>query len=366
MSLSPPNERVNGARNFNLYWCYQCHRTVRIASDDSSNPICPRCFGQFLYEIDMARRQPVFEFTAFDPSPEARILEALALLLDPPSRSRNAGVESGVDRAPTLAQTRANGRGRHLHGDLEEAENRNWFLPRRRNIFFAEDRDLDEHRNRRWFRRRRNRNSLFGEDGDDDWGPETGILARPRTWIIFHPAGPTPAGPDQPRERVIPRGVDPRNYFIGPGFQELIEELTQNDRPGPPPAPDSVINSIPTITISPTHLQTDSECPVCKEEFKPGMEARELPCNHIYHSDCIVPWLRLHNSCPVCRHELVVPCEIQVNQSDESHDESGREQRCWRLRQLMNLWPFRSRYQPLHGEPTTSRRRAESGRCIIL
>lgn len=325
MSLSrpppPPGVEPTNANNSNfpLYWCYHCHRTVRISisSENPSEIICPRCFGQFLYEIDTARPFFVVDFTQFDPSPEARILEALSLVLDPLIDNRSSDNNDLAGAVVGLTQSNYRRGGRH------------W--PWRRNRVMV--------------------------DSDDHWGPESGILARPRSrWIVLGP-GSLPVGrrnlPTEEGLIPIPPRVNPRDYFMGPGFSELIEQLTQNDRQGPPPAPDSAIDSLPTVKITADHLGSDdSSCPVCKEEFKVGGEAREMPCKHIYHSDCIVPWLRLHNSCPVCRHELPVAMdrsgEVQVEDSSPAEEVSNRR-RCLRLRQFAaSLWPFRSRYPPLH------------------
>ncbi|CAK9199299.1 unnamed protein product [Sphagnum troendelagicum] len=97
------------------------------------------------------------------------------------------------------------------------------------------------------------------------------------------------------------------DYFLGPGLDQLIQQLADNDsnRYGAPPASKSAIEAMPSIQISHEHLGTDAaQCAVCKDEFEIGAQVRQMPCKHMYHEDCILPWLAQHNSCPVCRYEM--------------------------------------------------------------
>lgn len=98
-------------------------------------------------------------------------------------------------------------------------------------------------------------------------------------------------------------------FLLGSGFDRLLEQLSQIEINGigryeHPPASKAAIDSLPTIEIDDTHLAMESHCAVCKEAFETSTAVREMPCKHIYHPECILPWLALHNSCPVCRHEL--------------------------------------------------------------
>ncbi|XP_061344689.1 probable E3 ubiquitin-protein ligase RHC1A [Gastrolobium bilobum] len=174
-------------------------------------------------------------------------------------------------------------------------------------------------------------------------------------YLIFH--GQVPGfSLSNGSPRSGPRRGDFSDFFMGPGLEELIDQLTMNDRHGPPPATRSSIDAMPTIQITQAHLRSDSHCPVCKERFELGSEAREMPCNHFYHSDCIVPWLVQHNSCPVCRVELppqgqVSACSSRTlaarnanssggNDSSSSRDNSNQNH--GRRNPLSFLWPFRS------------------------
>ena len=140
------------------------------------------------------------------------------------------------------------------------------------------------------------------------------------------------------------------DYFIGPGLEELFEQLSANDRRAPPPASRSSIDAMPTIKITRGHLHSDSHCPVCKDKFELGSEARQMPCNHIYHSDCIIPWLVQHNSCPLCRQELPpqgAGSSRSYHSSGQSRSSSFRTNSNTRENQsrrnpLSYLWPFRS------------------------
>ncbi|CAN1805674.1 E3 ubiquitin-protein ligase SGR9, amyloplastic [Linum perenne] len=46
------------------------------------------------------------------------------------------------------------------------------------------------------------------------------------------------------------------------------------------------------------------ECVVCKEEMEEGREVCEMPCGHLFHWGCILPWLRDRSTCPTCRFQL--------------------------------------------------------------
>lgn len=41
-------------------------------------------------------------------------------------------------------------------------------------------------------------------------------------------------------------------------------------------------------------------CLICREIFVDGEEAVKLPCEHLYHSNCISTWESKHQSCPYC------------------------------------------------------------------
>ena len=45
-------------------------------------------------------------------------------------------------------------------------------------------------------------------------------------------------------------------------------------------------------------------CCICLSDISKGEETVLLPCGHMFHCSCTMPWLKKNNTCPVCRFEL--------------------------------------------------------------
>ncbi|KAL5546257.1 hypothetical protein UlMin_005944 [Ulmus minor] len=46
------------------------------------------------------------------------------------------------------------------------------------------------------------------------------------------------------------------------------------------------------------------ECVICREEMEEGRDVCGLPCQHLFHWKCVLPWLKKRNTCPCCRFQL--------------------------------------------------------------
>jgi hypothetical protein len=56
-------------------------------------------------------------------------------------------------------------------------------------------------------------------------------------------------------------------------------------------------------------------CPICLAPFichEKVCESNNVSCPHVFHKGCMVPWLKKHNHCPVCRHTYLLEQSTDV------------------------------------------------------
>ena len=114
---------------------------------------------------------------------------------------------------------------------------------------------------------------------------------------------------------------NPGDYHFGSGaaLDALLNQLMQADNTrGAPPASKSFVEALPKVKLTQEEELRKRDCAVCKDLLQVGVEYTELPCKHLFCAECILPWLKEHNSCPVCRHEMP---------TDDSEYERARKSR---------------------------------------
>ncbi|KAK9058521.1 hypothetical protein SSX86_023371 [Deinandra increscens subsp. villosa] len=194
-----------------------------------------------------------------------------------------------------------------------------------------------------------------GRDGNSNSnrGRERLILINPFNQTIIVQGGGGGSNPSQ-RQSIGSLG----DYFSGPALEQLLQHLAENDpnRYGTPPAQKEAIDALPNVTIE----EPSDQCSVCLDDFEVGTEAKELPCKHRFHSKCILPWLELHSSCPVCRLEL--PADesklTQERNGSSSSDSDNIANNSWFSASLP--WPLNSLFSST-SRPATSDSGSGSG-----
>lgn len=89
-----------------------------------------------------------------------------------------------------------------------------------------------------------------------------------------------------------------------PDFPEVLAYIASVRPDRVHPASQTAVSSLETVVVSREMEQKGEMCTICQEKYKWREGASKLPCGHLFHKDCVCPWLQTHSTCPVCRQDL--------------------------------------------------------------
>ncbi|KAK3345015.1 hypothetical protein B0H65DRAFT_192547 [Neurospora tetraspora] len=112
---------------------------------------------------------------------------------------------------------------------------------------------------------------------------------------------------------------------------QLREQHAAQNPGGAPPASQAAIEKLRVKDIDEQMLQgcqdNKTKCVICVDDMTLGDKATLLPCNHFFHGECVTPWLKVHNTCPVCRRSVEVEeaPESKKRKNMAEHEPTGRD-----------------------------------------
>ncbi|PVU88673.1 hypothetical protein BB560_006347 [Smittium megazygosporum] len=114
------------------------------------------------------------------------------------------------------------------------------------------------------------------------------------------------------------------DYAWGPnGLDDIITQLMEQaqNQNAPPPSSEELISNLPRKTLTEESPEIVKECGICMEQYAPTEVLVFLDCHHEFHEDCIVKWLRVNGTCPICR--VVVGKKNDIKKDDNQNNSLG-------------------------------------------
>ena len=84
--------------------------------------------------------------------------------------------------------------------------------------------------------------------------------------------------------------------------------------------PGHVLSGLPSEILHQKHkcVTDGSRCGICLHGYRAFQHIRTLPCQHLFHRDCIDNWLGNHSTCPADGLSVMI--------ADSSHERGGPQQ----------------------------------------
>lgn len=65
------------------------------------------------------------------------------------------------------------------------------------------------------------------------------------------------------------------------------------------------VKRYPNVTPEQLRTYADTICIICREEMNADNQVKKLPCDHIFHKNCLRSWFQRQQTCPTCRTSIL-------------------------------------------------------------
>lgn len=112
----------------------------------------------------------------------------------------------------------------------------------------------------------------------------------------------------------------------------------------------NAMNTLFPLATAQELAETDNTCIICREEMTVESGAKKLPCNHIFHPNCLRSWFQRQQTCPTCRSDILAvrrPLDATANQPvGEQHNVPRIVPQLFPFNGMINQQPFQRMNMP--------------------
>lgn len=126
----------------------------------------------------------------------------------------------------------------------------------------------------------------------------------PSMQAIPEECSPNDDSASSPQQVVWQDDIDPDNMT----YEELLDlgEAIGTESRG---LSQELIDSLPTTRYKSggffLRKKSGERCVICQMRYKRGDKQINLPCKHVYHTECGSKWLSINKTCPICNVEVL-------------------------------------------------------------